>query len=258
MITRIPTLPRLGALSLLLTAIVVHADPVELISNHISITGSYYESWNDGQEQSVTNNFAGEWFNDLSTHTLTRSTPLDFATASATVSSFNLDLGAWAAVSGMEFDDYTFHSAWIQLSVEAQTVFRPTGTELALFWLGYTNWDYSETGQSLRAVIVDLDTLGTVFDTGDISAGHSSGYEEFINDFVLSVDPSHRYQLALTGDIFVTDGTSTQLNLGFDIGASPGAGFVDTPTVPDAASTAGLVLAMLTLFRFVPAARRLR
>jgi hypothetical protein len=148
------------------------------------------------------------------------SLPHGWAWASASVDSFNLAMVASVSPNGYSTPEFTHPWNRIQTSAYATTRFSTDYSQLGITLTSYAFWNYDPNEQDMQVTFRDITAATTLLDV--LHLDNMSLWGEAPTLFKIGVDPTHEYELTLSGwtDAWEAKFVDMRLNVGIsELGA---------------------------------------
>jgi len=176
---------------------------ITVTSQDLQITASWWESWVDinHQQHSSIGSFNQSSSSDLQLSAAIQSAPYGWVQASTTVSSYALGMSAFAEAWGGPLPEggLSLGSSMTSQAI-ATTGFSAGGPQLGLSLNTTAFYSYSSSEQDIALLLRDLTTSTTLLNLTRLdNAPHVQDHYNF------DVDPSHQYELVLSGIIHAFD-----------------------------------------------------
>jgi hypothetical protein len=185
-------------------------------------------------EQSVESHWTEEWVvvpenpDDLGPEDYYRtageglvSEPHGWARGAVEVSAFEMRMEASAAANGWWEGlpgDVQVERAYLGTSAQATTRFTTFARQIDIDVSTFARFNYYDWEQDMRVTLLDLTSNNTLFDVDDLDV---LGWSNTVLSFELPVDPSHEYELTMSGYINASDAKYAEMSLNVSISEVP-------------------------------------
>lgn len=220
------------SLLVLSAALRAYGDGITVVSTALNISGSWGESWtpsveglprSDWPSYHASGTFGSASIDGSLLTESVQSSPNHYNEASATVSAFSLQMMAYSVAYY-----HAEQGTGIQITSNAVTTFRTDGTQLQVDLANFARFNYYEWEQDMRLVLRDVSTSTTLLDVAHLD--DTAGLGGDLNSYFFGVDPSHLYELQLSGNIYAFDAKFVRMSTD-----------VSLNSVPDSTATIGLL-----------------